>query len=218
MIIDFRTYTYRPADFYRFLRIYQETGFALTSRWLGTTVGIFTAHSGRANRTLQLFAYRDFNHRDECRAGLRQDGEWQRFIKEAATCIDEQENVILEPQGNNRQWLASASSAQPGNGGVFELRRERTSPGMAPRLSDAWSETPSHDVPASPAQRIVLRPLTGNLDTVYILERFANDAERHDALRSGAGRSPMSATQGEQLLRRSVEAELWVPTEYSPAR
>lgn len=209
MIIDFRTYTYAPSDFPVFLRMYRQDGFACTTRCLGTTLGIFIAHSGRQNRTLQLFAYRDFDHRDECRARLRQDADWLSFIKHAAPLIREQENVILEPvagpwsQGTGA--LGVPSSGQ--TGAVFELRRERALPKDHASLLSGWSALCDRSGSAS-----VLRPLTGALDTVYVMQRHASDAARAAASRDSAPLSPMLA----DAVVASVETDMWLPTDYSP--
>lgn len=213
MIIDFRTYTYFPAGFPTFLRMYRETGFAITTRCLGTTLGIFTSHSGKANRTLQLFAYRDFAHRDECRARLRQDREWLSFIKDAAPFIREQENTILEP-------VAGAWAEGPGplcepspseRGGLFELRRERGPAHAFRHLLSSWSERCIGMQPAS-----VLRPLTGALDTVHVLSRYPDDTARRTALDEAPALSPLLGDEGLGDAITSIETELWLPTDYSP--
>jgi hypothetical protein len=209
MIVDFRTYAYAPSDFPAFLRMYNERGFAVTTRCLGTTLGIFTAHSGRANRTLQLFAYRDLDHRDECRARLRQDTDWLSFIKEAAPLIRDQENVILEPVAG--PWRDGAGalgvSARGQSVAVFELRRERVSSKEHPGHLAGWSALCGESGPAS-----VLRPLTGDMNTVYVLTRYASDAARAANLRDAAAVSPLLADGA----NASVDTELWLPTDYSP--
>lgn len=209
MIIDFRTYRYAPAGFSRFLEMYRETGFAITSRWLGTTVGIFTSHAGIANRTLQMFAYRDFAHRDACRAGLRQDRDWLAFIKEAAIHIREQHNVVVACEGASWDRLQHAAGADS-PGGLFELRRERMPHGQLQRLLDARG--------ARTDGLGLFRPLTGELDTGYMLTRYADDAARHVALFGATNGNGTGAAEASALPIQSVEADLWLPTAYSPLR
>lgn len=207
MIIDFRTYTYIPAGFQTFLRMYRETGFAITTRCLGTTLGIFTSHSGKANRTLQLFAYRDFAHRDECRTRLRQDKEWLAFIKEAAPFIREQENAILEPLAGGWTDGPVPLPVDGKSGGLFELRRERGAAAAFRGLLAGWSARCCGTDPAS-----VLRPLTGPLDTVHVFSRHADDAARRMKLEEGLEISPLLPDPAVA----TVETELWLPTDYSP--
>jgi hypothetical protein len=97
MIIDLRVYTYVPTKFRKFLQGYQEEGFALTSRHLGKTLGIFTSESGLQNRTFQFFMYEDAAHRYRCRVGMRSDPAWSTFIKIDGDALLQQHNTLLVP-------------------------------------------------------------------------------------------------------------------------
>ena len=95
MLIDLRVYTYLPGKFNKFLRSYEEAGFALTSRYLGRTLGILTAESGLQNRTFQFFMYESSTHRDRCRAAMLADPEWHAFVKLDADALLQQTNTLL---------------------------------------------------------------------------------------------------------------------------
>ncbi len=97
MIIEIRHYTYYPSEFRPFLKYYEEEGFAITSRHLGETVGIMTGISGIANRTFQFFAYKNYEHRLECRKGFLQDPVKQKFTSAADKAIIQQESILIEP-------------------------------------------------------------------------------------------------------------------------
>lgn len=97
MLIDLRVYTYLPGKFRKFLHGYEQTGFALTSRHLGKTLGIFTAESGVQNRTFQFFMYESQTHRDKCRAGMLADPEWHTFVKLDSDALLQQMNTLLKP-------------------------------------------------------------------------------------------------------------------------
>lgn len=97
MIIDLRVYTYLPSKFRKFLKGYQDEGFALTSRHLGKALGIFTSESGVQNRTFQFFMYDDSSHRYQCRVGMRSDPAWTAFIKIDGDALLQQHNSLLEP-------------------------------------------------------------------------------------------------------------------------
>jgi NIPSNAP len=97
MIIDLRVYTYLPSKFQKFLQGYREGGYALTSRHLGKTLGIFTSESGVQNRTFQFFMYEDSKHRKQCRVGMLRDPEWTTFIKMDSDALLQQQNTVLVP-------------------------------------------------------------------------------------------------------------------------
>ena len=97
MIIDLRTYTYLPAKFRKFLKGYQEIGFALTSKHLGTTLGVLRSESGIQNCTFQFFMYEDSDHRDRCRAGMIADPAWAEFVKMDSDALLQQSNALLVP-------------------------------------------------------------------------------------------------------------------------
>jgi hypothetical protein len=226
MIIDMRVYQYAPSQFQSFLAQYRDMGFAITSRHLGTTVAILTSHTGVANRTLQMFAYRDADHRDECREKLRSDPEWLAFIKEAGKTIVAQHNTIIRPtrfsglssydQLTDRAWLAS-EHARPM---IFEMRAYTAQAG---KLSEALGLLETEGCPLT--HEYVERPVayftteTGPSNRVLMLWGYRNDGERdrrRDRMRDdtrfralGARFNPLFAYQ---------EGELWQATPYSPLR
>lgn len=226
MIIDMRVYRYAPSRFQTFLAQYRDAGFALTSRHLGTTVGVLTSHSGTANRTLQLFAYRDADHRDACRAGLRGDPEWLAFIREAGQHIVEQANTIIRPtdfsglsrweQLDDRDWLASDQTG----GMVFELRSYTAHPGKLPealRLLQEEGCPLTHEYVERPIGYFTTE--TGVANRVLMLWAYRNDGERdrrRDRMR-GDTRFQQLGVRFNPLFAHQ-EADLWLPTAYSPLR
>jgi hypothetical protein len=226
MIIDMRVYSYQPSQFMRFLELYRTRGYAITERHLGKTVGVLTSASGLANRTFQFFAYRDSDHRDECRVGLRSDPEWKAFISEAAPAIAEQTNTILAPtdfsglkdfkQLDDRAWLTSQQSG----GMLFELRTCTAWPG---RLSEAL------DLMATEGARLthkhVERPIghftteTGVANQVLMLWAYASAGER-DRRRKAMLTDPAFREFGQRFdpLVSHEESVLLTPVPYSPLR
>lgn len=97
MIIDMRTYTYHPATYRPFLKYYRETGYAITSKFLGYNLGLFTASSGVVNRTIQWFAYEDHDHRDRCRQNYLSNPNKIDFTNDADTMIRQQESRVIVP-------------------------------------------------------------------------------------------------------------------------
>jgi len=100
MIIDMRTYTHKPDQFRRFLKIYQEAGYAITAKYLGFNMGLFTRSSGEVNTTVQLFAYEDHDHRDECRRNFLSGMDKQAFTNGEGggdSCIRIQRSICIIP-------------------------------------------------------------------------------------------------------------------------
>lgn len=100
MIIDMRTYTHKPSRYRQFLKIYQESGYAITSKYLGFNIGLFTTSSDTVNRTVQWFAYEDHDHRDQCRRDYLSSAVKQAFTngnEGADGCIRTQESRVMIP-------------------------------------------------------------------------------------------------------------------------
>lgn len=225
MIIDMRIYQYTPSKFQTFLKEYADSGFAVTTRHLGRTMGVLTSVSGVANRTLQLFAYRDADHRDACRIALRSDPEWLAYIRSAGQYIVEQTNTIIRPTAFSpiRSYDdlvdPALASDQPG-GMLFELRSYIAKPGALPTalallrdegcpLTDQYVERPIAYFTAE----------TGAANRILMLWAYRNDGER-DRRRDAMRGDKRFQTLGERFnpLFASQEADLWLPTPYSPLR
>ncbi|MBQ9029846.1 MAG: NIPSNAP family protein [Parasporobacterium sp.] len=100
MIIDMRTYTHKPDHYRKFLKIYQESGYAITARFLGFNMGLFTRSNEEVNTTIQLFAYEDHDHRDECRRNYLSSMDKQAFTngeEGADGCIRIQRSICIIP-------------------------------------------------------------------------------------------------------------------------
>lgn len=125
MLIDLRVYTLLPARFQKFLESYAEVGFALTTRYLGRTLGIFTAESGVQNRTFQFFMYESSSHRDRCRAAMLADPQWEPFVKMDADALLQQMNTLLRPAAFSCVGGTKATGDGPvasGSSRLFELK------------------------------------------------------------------------------------------------
>ena len=226
MIIDMRVYRYLPSGFADFLASYAQYGQPVTARHLGTTVGMFFSASGVANRTLQMFAYENSDHRDACRSALRSDSQWLDFIREASQHIVEQTNIILRPTDFSalKEYTQLANPAAFASdfieGMLFELRTYTAHPG---RLPEALELLRNEGCPLT--HQYVERPVayftseTGVSNQVRMLWAYRNDGERdrrRDKMRAdsqyrelGARFNPLFAHQ---------EGDLWLPVPHSPMR
>lgn len=224
MIIDLRTYTYLPSKFRKFLKGYQEVGFALTSKHLGATLGVFRSESGIQNRTFQFFMYEDSDHRDRCRAGMIADPAWAEFVKMDGDALLQQSNALLmptaySPVGELRQQQ-TPKLISDGKTRLFEL----TTWTFWPDTADEALQTMAEDGVAlldrhSPDVILYATPDTGNRYQLLRLAAYESGAARDRARQAAAGDSEVQALRGQ--LRRVVESideTLLLPIACSPLR
>lgn len=91
-----RTYQVAPGRAGEFLKLYQEQGLHIITRY-ATLVGCWTKESGVLNSTVFIWAYEDFGHRASQRAQLAQDPEWQKFVPSMLPYLVHQESIFLSP-------------------------------------------------------------------------------------------------------------------------
>lgn len=81
MIIEHRTYTFRPGSVLPWLKKYETEGLPIQKQHLGTFIGIFTTEFGNIHQTVMLWAYDSFEDRDQRRAAMNADPAWQTYIE-----------------------------------------------------------------------------------------------------------------------------------------
>jgi NIPSNAP len=96
MLVDLRKYTFHPGKLQIFLERFQQIGLPLQTKYCGNLLGYFVSESGTLNQVVQLWAYKDAADRDERRAKLWADPEWQKFGEFALPLIAHQENQLLK--------------------------------------------------------------------------------------------------------------------------
>ena len=230
MLIDVRVYTYQPSLFRTFLTAYEERGFPLTTKHLGTTLGIFTTASGIANQTVQMFAYESAAHRDQCRVGLLKDQAWLEFTRSVSPMIVRQENTLLTSVAASelRQVaqipkLAEAAAARKVAGSpplLFEWRCLTVRPGRLDKALAMLGQAGT--TPAPPAVETpvgLFEADTGIANRIFALSAFSSAAER--AERRNAARAEPNARAFERVmgdLCSEQSCTLLAPTPYSPLR
>ncbi len=224
MIIDLRTYTYLPAKFRKFLKGYQEVGFALTSKHLGTTLGVLRSESGIQNRTFQFFMYEDSDHRDHCRAGMIADPAWADFVKMDSDALLQQSNALLvptkySPVGGLHQHDAP-TMAVDGKMRLFELTTWTFWPDTADEAMQTMAEEGAPLINRhSPDVILYATPDTGNRHQLLRLAAYESGAARDRARRAATADPEVQALRGQ--LRRvleSVDESLLVAIPCSPLR
>lgn len=97
MIVEQRTYTLRPGAVADYLRLYEEEGLAVQKEHLPHMLGYYFSEIGELNQIIHLWAYKDLNHRQQCRAALFADERWQQVVRKLYDFIERMENRILVP-------------------------------------------------------------------------------------------------------------------------
>lgn len=96
MILEMRTYQVQAGKAAEFLKIYQENGLHIITRY-AKLQGCWTKESGTLNSVVFLWSYDDYGHRSEQRAKLGQDTQWQAFVPTILPYLVHQESVFLNP-------------------------------------------------------------------------------------------------------------------------
>ncbi|MFT5709695.1 MAG: hypothetical protein ACI8QT_000382 [Halioglobus sp.] len=99
MIIDHRTYTFRPGTIQKWLDKYEYQGLPIQKKYLGDFLGIFTTVVGNLHQVVFMWGYESMADRELRRATMEADNEWQTFIEEIwqLDAILTQEIVFLKP-------------------------------------------------------------------------------------------------------------------------
>ncbi|HZS81705.1 MAG TPA: NIPSNAP family protein [Stellaceae bacterium] len=97
MIVEERIYTVQPGKVQEWLVFYGERGLPVQQRHLGRLIGFFTSEIGTLNQIVHLWAYDSLAHREEARAKLAKDPDWQAYLKQSPKVLERMENRILVP-------------------------------------------------------------------------------------------------------------------------
>lgn len=99
MIIDHRTYTFRPGAMEQWLHKYETEGLPLQKKHLGEFLGLFTTEVGNLHQVVFMWGYESMGDREQRRAAMAADPVWQKFIGEiwSLEIIQAQEIKFLRP-------------------------------------------------------------------------------------------------------------------------
>jgi hypothetical protein len=223
MIVDLRTYTYVPCKYRKFLKSYEEIGFALTSKHLGKTLGIFRPESGVQNRTFQFFMYENSEHRDIQRRGMLADPAWGEFVKLDSDALLQQMNTLLAPTSfSGLQCPADIDPlpAEVTKTRLFELHSWTCQPAL-------WDEVLS-EMASRGAQLLARhRPevigwfsaMTGAGYRLFVLSVFDDATTRDHAL--AEAQADKGVLEFQRFMRSATldeETQLLLPMPYSPLR
>ncbi len=99
MIVEHRTYTFRPGTVDEWLKRYRTEGLPIQKRHLNRFVGLYVSEIGQLHRTVLIWAYDDLADREARRAAMYADPEWQTFINGVweLDAIMNQDVMIMNP-------------------------------------------------------------------------------------------------------------------------
>lgn len=97
MIVEQRTYTMQPGKAGEWLAFYGERGLPVQQRLLGRLIGFFQSEIGTLNQVMHLWAYDDLAHREQCRARLAADPDWNAYLRESPKVILKMRNSFFTP-------------------------------------------------------------------------------------------------------------------------
>ena len=99
MIIDHRTYTFRPGTVQKWLDKYESDGLPIQRKYLGEFIGMFTTEVGNLHQIVFMWAYETLGDRERRRAQMESDPDWKTFIQQIweLDAIVEQNIKMLRP-------------------------------------------------------------------------------------------------------------------------
>lgn len=99
MIYDHRIYTCFPGRIKKHMKLYEKHGWEVQRRHLGAPVVYAAVETGDVNSYVHIWAYRDAADREQKRAALAADPDWQAFLTLSAESgnLMRQVSSILKP-------------------------------------------------------------------------------------------------------------------------
>ncbi len=97
MIVEQRTYTLQIGAVPKYLELYKAEGLAIQRSILGRMVGYFSTDMGTLHQIVHMWAYKDYAEREQRRATLNANPEWQAYARKVRELQISQKNKILIP-------------------------------------------------------------------------------------------------------------------------
>ncbi|PSJ57121.1 NIPSNAP family protein [Pseudaminobacter soli (ex Li et al. 2025)] len=99
MIVEHRTYTFRPGTFDGWLKKYETEGLPIQKRHLNRFLGLYVSEIGHLHTTVLMWGYDSLADREARRAAMYADPDWQAFINGvwSLNAIQSQDAMIMNP-------------------------------------------------------------------------------------------------------------------------
>ncbi|MCY4405014.1 MAG: NIPSNAP family protein, partial [Rhodospirillaceae bacterium] len=128
MIVEHRTYTFRPGAVDGWLKKYEAEGLPIQKRHLGRFVGLYVSEIGRLHRIVLIWAYESLADRERRRAAVTADPAWQAFIPSlrGLVALHEQAPNAMQPGAHppTTATQCSTSNSTPSPTGARSARPE----------------------------------------------------------------------------------------------
>jgi len=98
VIVDVRTFHFKPGKMPQELDLYAKRGLASQTRHLGPPLAYLHGESGDINALVHLWVFEDVAERARKRAAMMADPEWQTYLKladEAGFLVDQRNNLMV---------------------------------------------------------------------------------------------------------------------------
>jgi hypothetical protein len=82
MIVEHRTYNFRPGSLQAWLAKYESEGLPIQKKHLGQFLGLWVTEIGEMHQTVMMWAYDGLADRETRRAAMELDPDWRRYIGE----------------------------------------------------------------------------------------------------------------------------------------
>lgn len=97
MLVEQRTYTTHPGKVPEYLALYEAEGLPIQRRILGRLVGYYRGEIGALNQVVHLWAFTDLLEREQRRALMLADPDFQAYVHKMMPLLQAQESRILRP-------------------------------------------------------------------------------------------------------------------------
>ena len=99
MIIEHRTYSFRPGTLEGWLAFYQTEGLPIQERHLGQLLGVYVSEIGRLHQVVLIWAYANLAEREARRSAMSADPAWQAYIRAVweLDAILTQDVMVMKP-------------------------------------------------------------------------------------------------------------------------
>ena len=97
MIVEHRTYGFRPGTLKAWLSKYESEGLPIQKKHLSRFLGLWVTEIGPMHRTIMMWEYDSLADREARRAALDADPAWSRYIGEIwqMNAIETQDVIIM---------------------------------------------------------------------------------------------------------------------------
>ena len=96
MYVEERVYRLKIGAVAEYCKNYEELGMKVQLKHLPHMVGYYVTEVGGLNTMVHLWAYESLDQRDQCRAAMQADPEWQKYLAKSRPLMETQETRIMK--------------------------------------------------------------------------------------------------------------------------